>query len=411
MAEGPLVHSVARDLRRVLKGKRVRVTFGPKHLKVLKRTYRDAMVRDVEAYGKQFRIIFEDKTLILVHLMMWGWWRIYRKGRPWDRPRERARVVLATSTDQAVAFSAPVVKVFTEQDLRRDPTWGDLGPDPLRRDFSAGEYTRRLELQGRREIGDVILDQKVLSGVGNIIKIEALFGAGIHPRRQVFSLTPSERERLLGWIFKLMHRWMKERGNEDQWMRIYRKSSKGCPKCGGTVERFRQGGRITYACPSCQPLRKSRRARPGSRHRVGRRAETSNKEHTKGGLGMGIGNYIGTKKGYGVLATADSKGKVNVAYYAKPYVTGEKTVALIMADRLTLANLRSNPKAAYIFIEAGKAFAGIRLHLTKTREERAGDIKNSALKRSFDQASRRYSGEKLTLVHFRVNKVLPIIGG
>lgn len=258
MSEGPLVHTVARELRRALKGKRVSVRFGPRSLKAFERPYRGILVRDVEAYGKQFRITFQDDSVLLVHLMMWGWWRIYPKGSTWERPRERARAVLTTPTHEAVAFSAPVVRIFKKQDLSRDPTWGDLGPDPLRRDFSVAEYTRRLELQGRREIGDVLLDQKVISGVGNVLKIEVLFGAGIHPRRRVSNLTAGEKDRLLSWIVKLMNKWMRERGNEDKWMRIYRKGKEPCPKCGGKVVHFRQGGRITYACPKCQPLRKSR---------------------------------------------------------------------------------------------------------------------------------------------------------
>lgn len=268
MSEGPLVHRVARQLRRALKGRRVRVMFGTKHLKTFEPAYRGVVVRDVEAYGKQFRIIFEDRTVILVHLMMWGWWRIYRRGQPWERPPERARLALTTSTHEAVAFSAPVVRVFKKEDLNSDPTWGDLGPDPLRRDFSVAEYTRRLNLQGHRQVGDVLLDQKVISGVGNVIKIEALFGAGVHPQRRVAGLTHDERDRLLRWIRKLMDTWMKERGNEDKWICIYRKGKKPCPRCGGRIECFRQGGRITYACPKCQPMRRRRSA--GAVERLGK---------------------------------------------------------------------------------------------------------------------------------------------
>lgn len=126
---------------------------------------------------------------------------------------------------------------------------------------------------------------------------------------------------------------------------------------------------------------------------------------------MKLREYFGKTKGYGVLATADSKGKVNVAYYAKPYVTGDKTIALIMADKLTRANLKSNPKAAYLFIDEGKSFAGVRLYLTMTREDKADDIKDAVLRAHFSRASRRYSGENLVLIHFRVSKVLPVVGG
>jgi endonuclease-8 len=205
--------------------------------------------------------------------MMWGWWRIYRKGEAWDRPAERARVVLRTRTREVVAFSAPVVRLFTARELAADPVWGQLGPDPLRRDFSAREFFLRLAAEGEREVGEALLDQHVVAGVGNIIKIELLFGAGIHPRRRVASLSAAERQRLLTWMMRLMRKWLKERGNEDTWIRIYRKSSRPCPRCGGKVEHFRQGGRITFACRRCQPLRAQRQGRSGERTRRRRLGE------------------------------------------------------------------------------------------------------------------------------------------
>ena len=261
MAEGPLVHRLARDLSRALKGKRVEVEFGPKSpkaLKPLEPSLQGVRLRDVEAFGKQFRFSFEDGRILLVHLMMWGWWRIYRTGEPWERPRERARVVMRSADREAVAFSAPVVRLFGPGELARDKTWGGLGPDPLRKDFSAAEFRRRLYLKPSRAIGEALLDQRVISGIGNIVKIELLFGARVHPRRSVASLTPKELGRVLAWTHKLMTKWLKERGNEDEWIRIYRRSGRPCPRCGGRIQRFVQGGRTTYACTACQPLRKAR---------------------------------------------------------------------------------------------------------------------------------------------------------
>ncbi|MFZ1947921.1 MAG: DNA-formamidopyrimidine glycosylase family protein [bacterium] len=261
MAEGPLVHRMARELGGALKGKRVDVEFGPKApgaLKPLEPSLRGVRLMDVEAFGKQFRFVFADGRTLLVHLMMWGWWRVYRRGEPWDRPADRARVVVRSRDREAVAFSAPVVRLFGKGELVRDKTWGDLGPDPLRKDFSAAEFRRRLRRKPSRTIGEALLDQRVISGIGNIVKIELLFGARVHPRRTVASLTPQELGRVLAWTRKLMTKWLKERGNEDEWIRIYRGSSKPCPRCGERVEHFTQGGRTTYACAGCQPLRKAR---------------------------------------------------------------------------------------------------------------------------------------------------------
>ncbi len=252
MAEGPLVHHYTKQLNKILRGKEVQVEFGIRKFKELESSLKDTHVKKVEAHGKQFRIHFSDERVLLVHLMMWGSWRIYRKGEPWDKPRERARVILRTRTREAVVFSAPVVKLLTRSELQENPRWGNLGPDPLRPDFSSKEFFRRLDQQGDREIGEALLDQQVIAGIGNILRIEILFGARIHPHRQVDSLSKEEKKTLLDWILRLFDRWMQAMSRKKTWIQIYRRGEKPCPNCGTPIRFFRQAGRITYACPSCQ---------------------------------------------------------------------------------------------------------------------------------------------------------------
>jgi formamidopyrimidine-DNA glycosylase len=122
----------------------------------------------------------------------------------------------------------------------------------LREDFSSREFFKRLRQRPGMPIGEALLDQTTISGVGNILRIEILFAAKIHPRRKVADLKVAERRRLLRWIMKLMWKWLEERGREDEWIKIYRGKSKPCPRCGGQVELFRQQDRITYACSNCQ---------------------------------------------------------------------------------------------------------------------------------------------------------------
>jgi len=254
MAEGPVVHHYANQLRRVLKGKEVRVKFSIRKLKQFEPALEGLRVQGVEAHGKQLRIYFPNNQVLLVHLMMWGSWRIYRKGEAWDKPYQRARLILHTTTHEVVAFYTPVVQLFTQSELERDPKWGNVGPDPLRPDFSPKEFFSLLEKQSSREIGETLLDQRVISGIGNILRIEILFQSGIHPRRMVRSLLGDEKHELLRWILKLPMTWMKEIGKKANWIHIYRKSSKPCLRCGALIEFFRQAGRITYACPKCQRL-------------------------------------------------------------------------------------------------------------------------------------------------------------
>ena len=252
MAEGPLVHHYANRLRKVLKGKEARVEFGIKGLKQFEPSLEGLRVQEVEAYGKQFRIHFPEDRVLLVHLMMWGSWRIYRNGEDWDKPRERARLILRTPTHDVVAFSTPIVRLLTKSELQEDPRWGNLGPDPLRPDFSIKQFFHLLEEQRTREIGEVLLDQRVVSGIGNILRVEILFQSRIHPRRLVGSLSEHERNEILRWVLKLTRTWMKNMRKKASWISIYRKSGKPCPHCGVLVEFFRQVGRITYACPKCQ---------------------------------------------------------------------------------------------------------------------------------------------------------------
>ena len=185
---------------------------------------------------------------------MWGSWGIYRTGETWQKPRDRARVIFRTSAHEVVAFSAPIVQLLTRSELENDPVWGHSGPDPLRPDFSTKTFFRLMDAQDSREIGDILLDQKVIAGVGNILRIEILFRSHIHPRRQVRNLSEEEKRELLRWILKLSQTWLKGMGKQKSWIQIYRRSGQPCPRCGAPIQFFRQSRRITYACPRCQPL-------------------------------------------------------------------------------------------------------------------------------------------------------------
>jgi hypothetical protein len=127
------------------------------------------------------------------------------------------------------------------------------------------------------------------------------------------------------------------------------------------------------------------------------------------GKRMNLGDYFKGKQGYGVLATADSGGMVDAAVYAAPYVVGEDRVAFIVADRLSRKNLLSNPHAAYLFLETGGGYAGKRLFLTMEKEANEGEIKEAELVEKFRKAVEEYSQETLSVMYFKVDKVLPLV--
>jgi len=124
---------------------------------------------------------------------------------------------------------------------------------------------------------------------------------------------------------------------------------------------------------------------------------------------MKLSEYFENTKGRGVIATADSKGKVGTAIYGRPHFISEKTVAFIMADRLMHKNLKSNPYASYLFMEKGEKYTGVRLYLTKIKEENNPDLINQIRRRESHPAYKNKEQIRF-LVYFKVNKVLPLIG-
>ena len=121
---------------------------------------------------------------------------------------------------------------------------------------------------------------------------------------------------------------------------------------------------------------------------------------------MDLKEYFENTKGVGVLATADSDGKVDAAIYARPHFMEDGTLAMIMRDRLTHANLQSNAHATFLFIEDGPGYKGKRLFLTKIREEQDSELLYSLRRRQYPDSKE----EAKFLVFFNLEKELPLVG-
>ncbi|MBN1104209.1 MAG: pyridoxamine 5'-phosphate oxidase family protein [Deltaproteobacteria bacterium] len=124
---------------------------------------------------------------------------------------------------------------------------------------------------------------------------------------------------------------------------------------------------------------------------------------------MDLKEYFKGAKGRGVLATADSQGRVDAAVYAKPHFMEDGRIAFIMADRLTHHNMQSNDKAAYLFMEEGPRYKGVRLFLTKLGEEKDTELLHSLRRRKYATEKGAEEGSRF-LVFFRIDKVLPLVG-
>ncbi|MFP4031128.1 MAG: pyridoxamine 5'-phosphate oxidase family protein [Desulfococcaceae bacterium] len=124
---------------------------------------------------------------------------------------------------------------------------------------------------------------------------------------------------------------------------------------------------------------------------------------------MSLSNYFENARGAGVLSTADADGRVDSAIYSRPHVMDDGSVAVIMRDRLSHANLQTNPHAAYMFIEEGPGYKGKRLFLTKIREEKETDLLYQLKRKERTAAEEEGRGPKF-LVFFKIDKELPLIG-
>jgi len=130
----------------------------------------------------------------------------------------------------------------------------------------------------------------------------------------------------------------------------------------------------------------------------------------KGWDAMDLKSYFDETEGTGILATADSTGKVDAAVYSRPNVMEDGQIVFIMADRLTHQNLQSNPYAVFLFMEAGQLWKGKRLYLLKTKEESDPDKVETLMRRKHPQDVEKYKNLNKFLVYFMLEQERPLVG-
>ncbi len=204
-----------------------------------------------EARGKHLLLCFGELSLHS-HLGMSGGWHLYRRGLPWRRPRRSAWAVLSGGGWDAVQFGGSTLEVMTTAKLRRHPQITSLGPDILDQELDLAAVAAAIRAADPgRELGDALLDQRLVAGIGNIFKSEACFAAKVDPWRPVGDLSEAELGEVLGDARKLMQGAV-ESGRLP--FRIYRRREGVCPRCRGRISSRGQGddSRTTYWCPRCQ---------------------------------------------------------------------------------------------------------------------------------------------------------------
>ncbi len=279
MPEGDTIYRAARALQKALGGRVVsgfetglaKLASVNDDTPVVGRT-----VERVEARGKWCLISFSGDLILVSHMLMSGSWHIYRTGERWRLPHGAMRVVVRVPEYEAVLFNAQVAEFHTARSLERSSQVPKLGPDVLAGEFSVEAGVRALRERAAThpedEVGVVLLNQRVMAGLGNVYKSEVAFAAGVNPWRQMRTVTPGEMETMV----EVAQRYMKANvvdgasdgivtysgnrrttGAMDRGDRlwVYGRQGQECRRCGALVEMRKQGVavRSTYWCPQCQP--------------------------------------------------------------------------------------------------------------------------------------------------------------
>ncbi len=229
------------------------------------------IIEQVESRGKWLLIHFSGDLILATHMLMSGSWHIYRAGERWHRARSHMRIVLGTDDLLAVAFDVPVARFYTARTLERFAGVAGLGPDLLGGSFAADEAGARLLEHSEEEVGNVLLNQRVMAGIGNVFKSEICFACGVNPFRKVATLRAQEIECLLATARRFLAANVADgagdgivtytggrrtTGSSDPAARlwVYHRKGELCRRCGRTILARKQGpgARSTFWCPDCQ---------------------------------------------------------------------------------------------------------------------------------------------------------------
>src|ERR671921_2376116 len=188
MPEGDAIAYAARRIRPVLEGAVPDEIATPQprhHLDRWPERLEGRAVRSVDTHGKHLFLRFEGDLVLHSHLRMTGWWGVFETGARWRTSPKRAWLVLRAAGHDVVQFDGPVLDLMTASRARFDQQLAALGPDVLAPEFDRERFLRRLrEDDPTRPIGDALLDQRTVAGLGTIWRTEGCFAAGLDPWRE-----------------------------------------------------------------------------------------------------------------------------------------------------------------------------------------------------------------------------------
>jgi endonuclease-8 len=274
--EGDSIVRAARALHRALAGRtvtRFESVFTNLNRVDRKAALRGRAIEHVDARGKHVLIWFSGDIVLRSHLRMKGSWHLYRPGEPWRARPHDMRIVIGTEDWEAVAFNVPIAEFVASDAVDDTPALRHLGPDPLGDSFDVSEAVRRIQELESVEIANALLDQRAISGIGNIYKSEVLFACRTSPFTLVHRLPGAQIAQIVSTAQRFLRLGASEgssgivtyhgppRANErfgrTARLWVYGRGGKPCRRCGTRIARRHQGphARSTYWCTRCQPER------------------------------------------------------------------------------------------------------------------------------------------------------------
>lgn len=272
MPEGPEIHREADKIREVLaKNSCSYVYFYHEHLKSFEKELTGKTIESVDAYGKGLVIGFEGDNYFYSHNQLYGKWYIKAAGK-YPKTNRQLRAELQTDQKSALLYSASEIDVMDGESLKEHPYLVKLGPDILRTitPEKIAERTVSKKFSGR-SFAALLLDQKFLSGVGNYLRSEILFDAGIHPANRPKDLSEEKIIQFSKSVLQIAHRAyesngitldekrvreLKRNGEKRRGYRhyVFARADKNCRRCGNTIKKISMSGRRLYLCEQCQKI-------------------------------------------------------------------------------------------------------------------------------------------------------------
>jgi endonuclease-8 len=250
MPDGDLRHAAA-ALRSALVDRTMVRFEAPRLIGITPRAGR--LIESVEGHGRHLDVQWDDGVVLHTHMRLSGSWHLHRDDESWQHPHHHLRALIEVDGWRAVCFNAPVVETYRLPDATRHPGLRGIGPDLARNDADLARCVQLLRAYDDPDatLAEVLLDQRVFYGVGNVFRCEVLHAGQLSPFAKVSALPESDAVRLVNVAAKLVRVTLVGGSRAHA---VYGRTGQPCPRCREAVESRPSGGsaRVLYWCPGCQ---------------------------------------------------------------------------------------------------------------------------------------------------------------